>query len=98
MPSGASFATAKCIPHCSPMTIATGSSNVLVEGKPAARMFDKTTPHLLPVGKKCVPHAAPIVSGSSTVMVNGRPFARIGDALGGCTAIAQGSLTVIVGG
>jgi len=99
MPSGASFITAKCVPHCSPLTVAgPGASSVLVNGKPAARAGDKVTPHLKPAGRKCKPHAPAISKGSTSVIVEGKPFARIGDTIAGCTAIAQGSPDVIVGG
>jgi len=83
--------------HCGGYVIASGSPDVLIEGKPAARVGDTSTTHLMPGGKHCVPHAAPIATGSATVFINGRPAARVGDYLSGCTQIAQGSATVIIG-
>jgi uncharacterized Zn-binding protein involved in type VI secretion len=35
----------KCVPHCSPFTIAKGSTSVFVDGKAASRVGDSVTPH-----------------------------------------------------
>ena len=83
--------------HCSGYVIAGGSSDVLVNGRPAARVGDSSTVHLRPVGKKCFPHVATISAGSTSVLVNGRPIARVGSPLAGCTFIISGSSDVIVG-
>jgi uncharacterized Zn-binding protein involved in type VI secretion len=83
--------------HCSGYVIASGSSDVLVNGRPAARVGDSSTVHLRPVGKKCFPHVALITSGSTSVFANGRPLARIGSSLAGCTVIISGSPNVFVG-
>ena len=85
------------IPHCSPYVIATASSDVLINGRGAARVGDVSTPHLRPGGKKCPGHVAPIISGSSSVLINGRPAARVGSKLLLCTAVATGSFDVIIG-
>ena len=87
------------VPHCSGYTIATGSSNVLINGRQAARVGDTSTPHLYPSGGRppCKPHTASITSGSGTVFINGRPAARVGDGLGGCTAVGSGSFNVFIG-
>ncbi len=82
------------IPHCSGYVIATGSLDVFINGKPAARVGDFSSPHL---GPKCKPHVAPIVTGSLSVFINGKPAAHVGSILGGCTAVATGSLDVFVG-
>jgi uncharacterized Zn-binding protein involved in type VI secretion len=84
------------VPHCSGYTIASGSADVLINGRGAARRGDVSTPHLRPA-KKCPPHVAPISSGSSSVFINGRPAARVGDGLAGCTRVATGSGDVIIG-
>jgi uncharacterized Zn-binding protein involved in type VI secretion len=84
------------VAHCSGYTIAGGSPDVFINGRPAARVGDSSTVHLRP-GSPCVPHTASISQGSGTVNVNGRPLARVGDALAGCTTIAQGSPTVSAG-
>jgi len=84
------------VPHCSGFSIATGSSTVFVNSKPAARVGDQSTPHLRP-GSPCPTHVAPISSGSSTVFVDGSPLARVGDGLAGCTAVASGSSDVFAG-
>lgn len=83
--------------HCSSYVIATGSADVLINGRGAARVGDTSTQHLQPTGRKCVPHTAPIASGSSSVFINGRPAARKGDPLSACTTIAAGSSDVIIG-
>ena len=84
------------VPHCSGMTRAEGSPNVLVNGIPWSRQGDVNTPHLLP-GDPCPIHAAPIASGSPTVRVNGMGGGRIGDGIAGCTSVAAGSPNVIAG-
>jgi uncharacterized Zn-binding protein involved in type VI secretion len=86
-----------CIPHCSPMSIMTGATTVLINGRPAARLGDSVTPHLQPA-RRCRPHTASIISGSATVFIEGRPAARLGDKLLMCTAIASGSFNTFIGG
>lgn len=84
------------IPHCSAYVIATGSGDVKINGRGAARRGDVSTPHLLP-GKICPGHVAPIIGGSSSVNINGRAAARVGDGLLSCTKVATGSGDVIIG-
>lgn len=83
--------------HCSGYVIATGSGDVFINGRPAARVGDTSTSHLRPAGRFCVPHVAPIARGSTTVFINGRPAARQGDPLSSCTRIASGSNNVNIG-
>jgi uncharacterized Zn-binding protein involved in type VI secretion len=85
------------VPHCSGYVITSGSPTVLINNRPAARVGDVSTPHLIPSRRKCAPHVAAIVTGAPTVLINGRPAARIGDKLAGCTVIAQGSFNVFIG-
>lgn len=85
------------VPHCTPYVIASGSPNVFVEGKPVARGGDISSVHKMPAGSKCVPHTSAIIARSKSVFVNGLPIATVGDLMTTCTAIASGSLTVIVG-
>lgn len=65
----------KCCPHTFTGTIIQGSTNVTVNGRPAARKFDLTA------------HACPhcgvgiIIGGSQTVVANGIGTARVGDAV-----------------
>jgi uncharacterized Zn-binding protein involved in type VI secretion len=75
----------------------TGSTDVIVNGKPAATVGSLSTPHLIPAGKFCVTHVAPVILGSFSVLINGKPAARVGDPLGMCTVIALGSFDVITG-
>ena len=84
------------VPHCSGMVRAEGSPNVIVNGIPWSRQGDVNTPHLLP-GDPCPIHTAPIAFGSPTVIVNGRGAGRIGDAISGCTQVAEGSPNVFAG-
>lgn len=83
--------------HCSGFVISSGSPDVLINGRPAARVGDGSTTHLRP-GSPCRPHTSSISSGSPNVFVNGKPIARAGDALSGCTKVAQGSPNVRVNG
>jgi uncharacterized Zn-binding protein involved in type VI secretion len=48
-----------------------GSPNVIINGRPAARLGDRT-------------NCGVIVRGSSNVFINGRPMARTGDNTSGC--------------
>lgn len=84
------------VPHCSDYTIATGSDDVYVNGRPVAREGDLSTAHQLP-GSPCPTHVSVINSGSGSVYVNGRPVARVDDTLSACTRIAQGSPDVNCG-
>lgn len=84
------------IPHCSSYVIASGSQDVLVNGRGAARIGDTSVPHLIP-GRRCGTHTASIVTGSSSVVINGRPAAFVGSKLADCTAVATGSSDVIIG-
>ena len=85
------------VPDCSAFNIASGSGDVFVNGKGAARQGDSSTQHKKRA-KKCPMHTASISSGSGSVFVNGKGFARVGDSLTECTSIAAGSSDVFVGG
>jgi uncharacterized Zn-binding protein involved in type VI secretion len=86
------------VPHCSPMVRAVGSGSVFVNGRPISIQGSVNTVHLIPAGKKCLPHAAPITIGSTTVRVHGLGAGRIGDPLTTCTFVAVGSANVFAGG
>jgi uncharacterized Zn-binding protein involved in type VI secretion len=96
MPAAARLGDAG-VPHCSGYVIASGAATVLINGRPAARVGDFSTPHLIPAGRRCVTHTAPIITGAVSVLIEGKPAARVGDRLAGCTAVAQGSFNVIIG-
>jgi len=87
----------KDVTHCSTPTRNQGSNNVFVNGIAWSRQGDNNTVHLLP-GVPCPAHAAPIAVGSTTVFVNGKGAGRIGDAISGCTSVAEGSPNVFCGG
>ena len=78
--------------------VVTGSTNVLIGGRPAARVGGTATCPLVTNG---VPHAGgPIVTGAGNVLVNGVPAARLGDTvaeIGATSVIATGSPTVVIG-
>ena len=84
------------VPHCSGMTRAEGSPNVRVNSIPVSRQGDNNTSHLLPAAV-CPPHTAPIAIGSTTVFINGKGCGRVGDAISGCTSVAEGSPNVFAG-
>lgn len=85
------------VPDCAPFNIMSGSTNVFVNNRPAARKDDPATPHPTKKKKKCPPHPTQIIEGSGSVFVNNKPFARVGDAFKDCTKIAAGSPDVFVG-
>ena len=82
--------------HCSVPTRAQGSQNVFCNGIPISRQDDLNTPHLVP-GSPCTSHTAAITTGSTKVFVNGKGCGRIGDAISGCTTVAEGSDNVFAG-
>lgn len=60
-----------------PIAIIKGQPNVLIGGKPAARLSDPTATCLLP---SCVPGGPGFIAvGSSTVFIGKLPAARVGD-------------------
>lgn len=85
------------VTHCSTPLRAEGSSDVFVNGIAWSRQGDNNNTHLLP-GTPCPSHAAPISIGSTSVFVNGKGAGRIGDAISGCTSVAEGSSNVFAGG
>jgi len=85
------------VPHCSGMVRAQGSPNVFVNDIELSRQGDLNTTHLVPTAAPCPSHAQPIAVGSTTVFVNGQGAGRIGDAITGCTSVAEGSINVFAG-
>jgi uncharacterized Zn-binding protein involved in type VI secretion len=69
--------------------IATASEDVVIGGKPAARVADMHTCPMVDMGGPVLP------AGSTTVRVNFRSAARLGDQ---CSCAGTGSLDVITGG
>jgi uncharacterized Zn-binding protein involved in type VI secretion len=65
-------------PHpAMPLAIIKGQPNVMIGGKPAARMTDMSAPCML---AGCVPGGpGMIMKGSMTVFIGGLPAARVGD-------------------
>jgi uncharacterized Zn-binding protein involved in type VI secretion len=82
--------------------IVAGFPQVLIGGKPAARMGDMhTCPMQTPAAPAPIPHVGgPITMGSVTVLIGNMPAARVGD-MATCTGppdtIAMGCPTVIIG-
>ncbi|WP_040886757.1 type VI secretion system PAAR protein [Marinobacter santoriniensis] len=76
-----------------PTPVIAGSPDVLIDGRPAARVGDPLAPHSKP---KHSPHPRTIADGSRTVMINGKPAAITGGAIS-CGGITMGSGSVVVG-
>ena len=74
---------------CSPTPVTSGSDDVMINGKPAARMGDSLAPHCK--------HGRSIGEGSSTVSINGKPAARVGDAIVCGGKLSTGSDNVTIG-
>lgn len=95
-------------PHpAEPMAIVTGSPNVRIGGRNAARVTDRTGPCMM---GGCVPSGPGMISkGSTTVRINGKFAARVGDPTTHTACVAPipaptgavqapGMLTVRIGG
>ncbi|MEI7418907.1 PAAR domain-containing protein, partial [Pectobacterium parmentieri] len=84
---------------CFPETpIIEGSSDVIINGQPAARQGDAVLLHGCPCPN--TPHGVhsrKIAEGSSTVIINGKNAARIGDGINCGGVIVSGSGNVIIG-
>lgn len=66
--------------NCENVAIVTGSSNVFIDGKPAARCGDIFAAHdCLNFSSKHPKHIPIIVTGSSNVFIDGKSAARCGD-------------------
>jgi uncharacterized Zn-binding protein involved in type VI secretion len=74
-------------PHVGGPVIA-GAPNVLINGRPAARVGDACT---------CLGPPDVITGGSARVLIAGAPAARLGDATAHGGTIAAGSGNVIIG-
>ena len=84
------------VTHCSLPKRDEGSPNVFVNGKKVSRQGDNNTGHLFP-GVPCPSHKKPIEIGSTSVFVNTKGCGRVGDAVEGCTSVAEGSPDVFAG-
>ena len=76
-----------------PTPVIAGSPDVLIDGKPVARVGDPLAPHSKP---KHPQHPRTIAAGSSTVLINGKPAAVTGGAIC-CGGFTLGSSTVVIG-
>jgi len=71
-----------------------GSSDIIINGKPAVRVGDAYIAHGC---NSCIPHPRNAAQGSSTVNFNGKPAVRVGDGIN-CGGKAQtGSGNVFIG-
>jgi uncharacterized Zn-binding protein involved in type VI secretion len=81
--------------------IVTGCPNVLIGGRPAARLGDMHQCPMVTPGRPPVPHVGgPITQGSTGVLIGGMPAARVGDAAmctGPTDMITSGCPTVLIG-
>ena len=76
-----------------PTPVIAGSPDVLIDGKPVARVGDPLAPHSKP---KHPPHPRAIAAGSATVLINGIPAAVTGSAVS-CGGVTIGSGSVVIG-
>ncbi|WP_203299806.1 type VI secretion system PAAR protein [Marinobacter sediminum] len=76
-----------------PTPVIAGSPDVLIDGKPVARVGDPLAPHTKP---KHPTHSRTIAAGSSTVLINGIPAAVTGGAIS-CGGVTIGSGSVVIG-
>ncbi|WP_432210163.1 type VI secretion system PAAR protein [Marinobacter alkaliphilus] len=76
-----------------PTPVIAGSPDVLIDGKPVARVGDPLAPHSKP---KHPPHPRAIAAGSATVLINGIPAAVTGSAIS-CGGVTIGSGSVVIG-
>jgi uncharacterized Zn-binding protein involved in type VI secretion len=87
----------KDVTHCSTPVREEHSPDVYANNIPISRQGDNNDSHLKP-GVPCPSHQAPITTGSTTVFINGKGCGRIGDAVTGCTSVAEGSENCFAGG
>ncbi len=83
-------------PHVVIGTATSGSSDVLINGRPALRKDDGGTHAAC-----CGPNTWKSAKGSSSVMINGQPAVRMGDMTRHCGGVGQmtsGSTDVMTGG
>lgn len=76
-----------------PTPVIAGSPDVLIDGRPVARVGDPLAPHSKP---KHPPHPRAIAAGSATVLINGIPAAVTGGAIS-CGGVTIGSGSVVIG-
>lgn len=76
-----------------PTPVISGSPNVLIDGKPVARVGDQLAPHSKP---KHPPHPRSITSGAPTVLINGMPVAVTGGEIS-CGGVTIGSSSAVAG-
>src|SRR5690554_2651451 len=76
-----------------PTPVIAGSPDVLIDGKPVARVGDPLAPHSKP---KHSLHPRAIAAGSATVLINGIPAAVTGSAIS-CGGVTIGSGSVVIG-
>jgi uncharacterized Zn-binding protein involved in type VI secretion len=77
----------------------TGSPDVFIDGRPAARKDDITASFQKKQGQKVIVLTSTILSpsGDSTVFINGKPVAQIGTPMTNGAKIITGSESVFIG-
>lgn len=84
-----------CFPET---TIISGSPDVFINGKPAARAGDSADTHACPCnGKPHGEHPRTIAEGAPTVFINSLPAARVGNSADCGGVILTGSDHVFIG-
>lgn len=76
-------------PPAPPTPVITGSTNVFINSRPAARKGDMLAPHH--------PGIRLISEGSASVLINGKPAARITDSINCGGKLITGSFDVLIG-
>ncbi|WP_086929575.1 PAAR domain-containing protein [Agarilytica rhodophyticola] len=95
MPKAARLADIGAGHGCFPPTpIISGSGDVSINGRPAARKGD---PLLLHACGNCPPHGRSISAGSATVSINGKAAARASDGIGCGGSVSTGSGDTLIG-
>ncbi|WP_429236455.1 type VI secretion system PAAR protein [Aeromonas salmonicida] len=77
-----------------PTPIISGSTDIIIDNKPAARVGDPLAPHSKPGSP---PHPRSIATGSSTVFFNGKPAALTGSGIDCGGGVIIGGSSVIIG-
>ncbi len=77
-----------------PTPVISGSPDVSINGKPAARVGDALAPHSKP---KNGSHGRALAAGANSVLINGKPAARMGSAISCGGTLINGSNDVSIG-
>ena len=92
----------KCVPHCSPFTVAKGSADVFTDGKAASRVGDTVTSHKTPGGGGAAAGQAASIGAKFAPPPYSFALMAVGVVMKKCTdhgpPIATGSSSVFING